>query len=110
MDVHVPSAVSDGLRQRGLDVVTAQLDGLREAEDEVLLERATQLTRILFTQDDDLFAICKQWIQQSREFAGVVYTHQLRMGIGETIEDLELIAVCATDAEVRNRVIYLPLN
>jgi predicted nuclease of predicted toxin-antitoxin system len=61
MDVHVPSAVTGGLRRRGVDVLTSQEDGTREAHDVVLLERATDLGRILFTQDDDLLAIASQW-------------------------------------------------
>ncbi len=68
------------------------------------------LDRSLYTQDDDLLAIASQWQKQGREFAGVVYSHQLGPGIGDVIEDLELIAACATEDEVRNRVIYLPLR
>jgi len=47
---------------------------------------------------------------QGRDFAGVVYSHQLGPGIGEVIEDLELIAACAAEDEIRNRVMYLPLR
>jgi hypothetical protein len=64
----------------------------------------------MFTQDDDMLAIASQWQQQGREFAGVVYSHQLGPGIGDVIEDLELIAICATEDEIRNRVIYRPLR
>ena len=110
MDVHVPSAVTEGLRRRGVDVVTSQEDGTREAEDVALLQRATDLGCILFTQDDDLLAIASQWQKQNRKFAGLVYSHQLGPGIGDIIDDLELIAACATQDEVRNRVIYLPLR
>jgi len=39
-----------------------------------------------------------------------VYSHQLGPGIGEMIADLELIAACATEEEVRNRVICFPLR
>ena len=52
-DVHVPSATVDGLRLRGVDVVTAQEDGAAEFEDPQLLDRATELQRVLVTQDED---------------------------------------------------------
>jgi hypothetical protein len=110
MDVHVPSAVTAGLRRRGVDAVTSQEDSTQESEDEALLKRAMQLGRVLFTQDEDLLAIASRWQQESREFAGVVYCHQLGPGIGDIIEDLELLAFCVNDDEVRNRVIYLPLR
>ncbi len=110
MDVHVPSAVTAGLRRRGVDVVTSQEDGTHESSDEALLQRATELGRILFTQDDDLLTIASHWQHQSREFGGVVYCHQLGPGIGTIIQDLELLAFCGDDDEVRDRVIHLPLR
>ena len=109
MDVHVPTAVNEGLRRRGVDVMTAQEVGNQESADEALLTRATEVHRILFTQDDDLLVIASAWQKQGREFAGLVYCHQLAAGIGRIIEDLELLALCTTDDEVRNHVLYLPL-
>jgi len=54
--VHVPRAITVGLRLRGVDVLTAQEDGLSRAPDDVLLERPTELGRVLFSQDEDLLA------------------------------------------------------
>ena len=34
MDVHVPQAITDQLRRRGVDVLTAIEDGFAEASDE----------------------------------------------------------------------------
>ena len=42
MDVHVPIAITEGLRRRGIDVLTSQEDGTREVDDETLLERASE--------------------------------------------------------------------
>lgn len=57
MDHHVRRAVTEGLRRRGVDVLTAREDGRATAKDEKLLARATALDRVLFSQDDDLLAI-----------------------------------------------------
>lgn len=43
MDVHVPRAITNGLRRRGVQVVTAQEDGTAEFDDPPLLDRATEL-------------------------------------------------------------------
>jgi hypothetical protein len=51
MDVHVPRSISDQLRRRGVDLITAFEDGSAELSDEELFERAGLLGRILFTQD-----------------------------------------------------------
>lgn len=45
------AAVADGLRLRGVDVLTAQEDETTELQDPQLLNRATQLGRVFFTQD-----------------------------------------------------------
>ena len=49
MDVHVPSAVTAGLRRRGVSVLTSQEDGTQEVDDLALLQRATDLGHTLFT-------------------------------------------------------------
>jgi Domain of unknown function (DUF5615) len=43
MDVHVPAAITAGLRRRRIDVLTSQEDGSDRWPDDRLLERATQL-------------------------------------------------------------------
>jgi hypothetical protein len=48
MDVHIPTAISAGLRRRHIDVLTSQDNGTRAVDDTELLQRATDLGRILF--------------------------------------------------------------
>jgi hypothetical protein len=108
MDHHVFAAITDGLRQRGIDVLTAYEDGRAQEEDEDLLERATNLGRTLFTMDDDFLAIAHQWYQKGREFAGLVYAHQLGITIGQAIHDLELISGVFEPGDMRNRIEFLP--
>jgi hypothetical protein len=109
MDVHVSSAVTQRLRSRGIDVLTSQDDGTREADDAVILHRATELGRLLFSQDEDLLVIAAGFQTNGIEFAGVAYAHQLGPGVGQIVTDLELITLCADLHETWNQVIYLPL-
>jgi hypothetical protein len=110
MDVHVHSAITDQLRVRGVDVLTAQEDGSRKLSDPRLLDRASELGRILFTQDADLLveAVLRQ--RSGRRFVGVIYAAQTRVTIGECVDDLELIAKAGDPAKWINRVEYLPLR
>jgi hypothetical protein len=110
MDAHVPSAITVGLRRRGIEVMTCQEDGSDKLSDDKLLERATQLERVLFSQDDDLLKVAAHWQATGKEFYGVIYAHQLSGGIGELIRDLELMLTCCETYEIVNRVNYLPLN
>jgi hypothetical protein len=59
MDVHVKAAITAGIRRRGIDVVTAQEDEATRLEDVPLLDRATALGRVLFSEGDDLLAITR---------------------------------------------------
>jgi hypothetical protein len=110
MDVHVHVAITEGLRLRGVDVLTAQEDGARRLLDPALLDRATALGRVLFTQDDDLLREATERQRHSVAFAGVIYGHQLKVTIGQCIGDLELIATVNEPEDCANRVEYLPLE
>ena len=109
MDHHVDIAITSGLRRRGVDVLTCQEDGTTTWDDDRLLDRATQLGRVLFSQDDDLLAIVHQWQRSNRTFARLVYGHQLDLSIGQAVRDLELIAGVYDPEDTRDRVEYLPL-
>jgi predicted nuclease of predicted toxin-antitoxin system len=109
MDVHVPGAITRALRQRGVDVVTAQEDGARRFLDDRLLDRATELGRVVLTQDDDLLAEAAGRQRSGEVFAGVLYIHQRDLRIGPCVDDLQLIAEVMTPEEMANWVQYLPL-
>ena len=53
MDEHVPAAVTQGLRRRGVDVLTVQGAGSCSAADEEQLAFALTQGRVIFTQDAD---------------------------------------------------------
>jgi predicted nuclease of predicted toxin-antitoxin system len=109
MDVHVRRAVTDGLRLREVDILTAQDDGAGRFDDPELLDRATELDRVLFTQDDDLLREAKRRQQSGEFFCGVIYAHQLNITVGKCIADLELIAKASEPEEWANSTAYLPL-
>lgn len=109
LDHHVPMAIAAGLRQRQIDVLTAQDDGRADWDDDRLLERALELGRVVFTQDRDFLVLAADWQRQRREFAGMVYGHQLRVTIGGAVHDLAIISTLVSLDEMRNRVEFLPL-
>jgi hypothetical protein len=108
MDHQIHLAITQGLRGRGIDVVTVLEDGRAEADDELLLERATELGRVFVSQDYDLLRIPRRWQRIGRDFAGVAFGFQEALDIGGTIEYLELIAQAMTADEMRSRVEYIP--
>jgi hypothetical protein len=49
-------------------------------------------------------------LRDGQEFSGVIYTHQLRITIGQIVEDLELIATATSCDEWFGKVEYLPIG
>ncbi len=109
MDVHIPKAITTGLRIRGVDVITAQEDNAATLPDPSLLNRATELQRTLFTFDDDLLREAQRRQSEGLPFAGVIYTRFLKVSIGECISDLELLAKSGEPEDMLNSVEFLPL-
>ncbi len=109
MDHHVPASITTELRRRGIDVLTAQEDGSDQLVDDLLLDRAGTLNRVLFSQDRDLLRIANERFKAGQDFAGVIYAHQLHITIGQAIRDLELIAQVLAPDDMQNQIVFLPL-
>ncbi len=110
VDVHIPRAITEGLRLRGIDVLATQEDGAARLPDPALLDRASDLERIPFTLDADVLREATRRQRSNETFAGLVYAHPLRVTIGQCLRDLERIAPFAEPEDFRNWVEYLPLR
>jgi hypothetical protein len=73
MDVHVHAAVTEQLRRRGVDILTAQDDDTLQLPDDQLLETSTTLGRVLFTHDIRFKALAEDWQRLGKPFAGLVW-------------------------------------
>jgi uncharacterized protein DUF5615 len=109
MDAHVHSAITEQLRRRGVDALTAQDDGADNLDDEALLSRSTSLGRVMFTFDIRFKAGAEDWQRQRRPFGGLVWGHPMRLTIGQMVLDLELIAKVTDPPDWQNTIERLPL-
>ena len=110
MDVHVNAAITAGLRRREIDVLTSQEDGSTRFDDADLLRRATELDRVLFSQDDDFLSIVREHQSHGTFFAGLIYGHQLAATVGKYVLGLEVICKVLGPEDMVNRIEYLPLD
>lgn len=108
MDHHVNPAIAEGLRNRGVDVITAFEDDKADAEDDVLLAHAASFGRVFVTQDKGFHRLCSQWNHHGKVFPGVVFAAQESVDIGDMIEYLELVAKTMSKEELRNRIEFVP--
>jgi predicted nuclease of predicted toxin-antitoxin system len=74
VDQHVSRAIVTELRRRGVDVLTAYEDGASELPDPALLDRASELKRVLLSRDDDLLVEANKRLREGCPF-GASFTH-----------------------------------
>jgi uncharacterized protein DUF5615 len=109
MDQHFPKAITDGLRLRGVDCITALEDNAATMDDSDLLDRATALGRALVTSDKDFLVEASKRQTEGVEFGGIIYTHPLRVSVRGCIDDLEIITRAGEREELANQGQFLPL-
>jgi predicted nuclease of predicted toxin-antitoxin system len=109
MDMHIHGAVTEALRRRGVDVLTAQEDGRSRSGDPELLDRATGLGRAFVTHDSDLLVEAGRRQALGINFAGVVYAHELNITVGQLIEQLHFVCAAGDAEYMRGHVEYLPI-
>lgn len=105
-DEHVDRPIAQGLRQRGIDVLTVQEDGRDTLADPALLDRALELGRVMVTFDDDHLAEARRRQVAGIPFAGVAFLHQAT--VRQAIELLEVMAGVYELDDMMGRVEYLP--
>lgn len=110
VDEHIPSAITEGLRQRGLGVLTIQEDSRTGAADPDNLRRAFELRRVLVTEDHDYEKIATEFWTSNESFYGIAFVLRWGVSFGALIDDLELLARCSELDEVINRIVYIPLK
>jgi len=103
LDEHVPHAVAEALRRRGIDVSTTDQAGLLGAPDPELLSRARAERRVLVTHDSDFLRLHRQQCQH----AGIAYCRQGTRTIGDLVATLLLIYELLEAEEMAGRVEFL---
>ncbi|HUY87870.1 MAG TPA: DUF5615 family PIN-like protein [Pirellulales bacterium] len=103
MDEHYPAPISRNLRQRGIDVLTAQDAGRCGLPDPDQLAFARSEGRVMVTFDTDYLALHRSGIAH----AGIAWCPQQKHAIGMLIQLLELLHGVADRDQMRNRVEYL---
>lgn len=103
LDEHIPSAVADGLRRRGIEVITTLDAGLLGAEDTAHLVFALARGLVIVTNDEDFLGLNEREI----EHPGVAYCPLHKRSIGTVIRSLVLIWEVLDPLDMRNCVEFL---
>lgn len=108
-DHNVDRAVAYGLRQRGVDVLTALEDGSHRSSDRALIERATELGRVAVSSDRDFIVEARRRQREGSAFSGVIYVAQITP-TGTWVEELELLAKVGEPKDFADTLLFLPLR
>lgn len=96
------------LRAHGIDVTTVDEQGMRHQADVAVLHLASELGRIVYTQNiGDFAALHTQYLTSGQHHCGIIAVPQQRYSIGEQLRRLlRLLEARATD-DMRDSLEYL---
>lgn len=106
-DENVVAPLVEALRRRGMDVVTVQELGRREADDTELLDEALLDERLMLTNDTDFLAIAAGRSSRSEPFAPIIYWPQQQRRIGDLVSALIALASNHDYSELLGQVVFL---
>lgn len=95
-------AVAEGLKRRGVKVITARDAKNLGLSDEEQLEYAERESLIIITHDDDFLSLAMDC-----EHKGVVFVHQQKYSIGDLIRNLKLLWDVVEQKDMKNHVEFL---
>jgi predicted nuclease of predicted toxin-antitoxin system len=110
-DEDIPKSLVRGLRHRqpDLDIVRVQEVGLRTKRDPLILECAAREGRIVITRDHQtMIGYAYERVIAGQPMPGLIVLHE-ELSIGQGVEQILMTAVCCTEDELRDRVLFLPL-
>lgn len=102
LDEHIPFALAEGLRRRGIDVLTPGEAGLLGAADAAYMDRSNREGRVLVTHDGDFLGLHRE-----QEHAGIAYCEQGARTVGQMVSGLVLIYEVLDANEMAGRVEFL---
>ncbi len=108
MDECVHGAITRGLLRRRIDALTVQEDGRAETPDAEIMDRATDLGRLVFTNDPDFLEEAHSRQRRGVPFTGVLFAHQLT-SIGVCVRELALVCAGSEPKDWANRVQHIPI-
>lgn len=102
------SSLLKALRERGVDVQTADEAGMRDRDDAAHLVYASTQGRVLYSFNvGDFNQLHTQYIRQNNLHAGIILAPQQKFSIGEQLRRLLRIINSKSAEQMRNTVEFL---
>ncbi len=95
-------AVGEGLKRRGVKVISARDADNLGLSDKEQLDYATKNKLVIVTHDDDFLSMAMKF-----EHKGIVYVHQQKYNVGDLIRKLKLLWDIVEQKDIVNYVEFL---
>ncbi len=106
-DESVNVAIAEGLKRRGLDVLSARDTGNLGLTDEKQMLFAEEEKAAIFTHDTDFLRLAAKWLGKQRTHYGVIYCHQKDYSVGECVRRLKFLTTMLTSEDMINHIEFL---
>lgn len=106
-DENVDIRIAEGLRRRGIKVISAIEKGMIGASDIEHFKYASDMQAVIFTHDHHFLEIAKTLTKEGKDHWGVIFVEMNKMSVGECIRRLALYADILTPDEMKNQIEFL---
>ena len=103
LDEHVHPGIADGLRRRGLEVMTCQQADMRSKNDEEILRFCREQGYVLMTHDVDFLALHAS----GHQHRGIAYCAHGSRSVGDIVRALTVLADVVELPDMANHVEFL---
>ena len=103
-DENIERSIIEGLRRRGVEVISSVELGCSGKPDEFHIKKASELKSIILTHDIDFL---RRASNHEVNHNGIIFAHPKNVSIGECVRKIELISNVLTDDDMKNHIEFL---
>lgn len=103
-DENIERPIIEGLRRRGIDVISVVDLGYAGSPDTFHIKKASEVNAVILTRDADFLRMAHgSGVQHN----GIIFAHSKNTSIGQCIRGVELIANILTAEDMKNHIEFL---
>ncbi|MFN3481196.1 MAG: DUF5615 family PIN-like protein [Thermodesulfovibrionales bacterium] len=84
-DENIEHSIIEGLRRRGIEVLSAIELGYVGKPDAFHIKKASEMKAVILTHDTDFLRLANSQVTQHH---GIIFSHQKNISIGQSLEEL----------------------
>lgn len=103
-DENIEYSVIEGLRRRGIEVISARELGYSGKPDGFHIKKAFEMNAVILTHDVDFLIMADR---QEINHKGIIFSHSVKVSVGQCIRGVELVTNILTEEDMENHIEFL---